>query len=61
MITTYNLTPSMCNKSPYMFSSILIPGPSHPGKHIDVYLRPLIDELKMLWNIKVETYDTCKR
>ena len=61
MITPYNLPPSMCNKRPYMFLSLLIPGPSHPGKHIDVYLRPLIDELKLLWDTGVETYDACKR
>ncbi|KAL4587425.1 hypothetical protein LXL04_000296 [Taraxacum kok-saghyz] len=35
----------------------LIPGPVSPGKDIDVYLRPLIDELKVLWEKGVETYD----
>ena len=44
MITPYNLPPSMCNKRPLMFLSLLIPGPSHLRKHIDVYLRPLIDD-----------------
>ena len=37
--------------------SLLIPGPNVPGKDIDVFLRPLIDELKELWNVGVETYD----
>ncbi|GKB05700.1 RNA-directed DNA polymerase, eukaryota [Tanacetum coccineum] len=29
--------------------TLLIPGPKSPGKDIDVYLRPLIDELQDLW------------
>ncbi|XP_074326593.1 uncharacterized protein LOC141664535 [Apium graveolens] len=29
--------------------SILIPGPHEPGNDIDVYLEPLIDDLKKLW------------
>ncbi|RVX13245.1 hypothetical protein CK203_018034 [Vitis vinifera] len=32
-------------------------GPHSPGKEIDVYLRPLIDELKELWHDGIETYD----
>ncbi|GJX77511.1 reverse transcriptase domain-containing protein [Tanacetum coccineum] len=36
--------------------TLLIPGPKSPGKNIDVYLRPLIDNLKVLWALKgVET------
>ena len=40
-----------------MLLTLLIPSPSHPEKYLYVYLRPLIDELKMLWNTGVETYD----
>jgi hypothetical protein len=29
--------------------SIIIQGPKQPGNDINVYLRPLIDETKMLW------------
>nr|GEU73718.1 hypothetical protein [Tanacetum cinerariifolium] len=35
-------------KSSFMLT-LLIPGPKSPGKDIDVYLRPLIDDLKDLW------------
>ncbi|KAL8105495.1 hypothetical protein AgCh_029327 [Apium graveolens] len=35
----------------------LIPGPNDPTKDFHVYLRPLIDELKMLWRTGVQTYD----
>ncbi|KAK3230397.1 hypothetical protein Dsin_002278 [Dipteronia sinensis] len=37
--------------------SLLEPCPHAPGKDIDVYLQPLIDELKELWNDGVDTYD----
>jgi hypothetical protein len=28
---------------------VLIQGPKQPGNDIDVYLRPLVEELKQLW------------
>ncbi|KAH7858626.1 hypothetical protein Vadar_025992 [Vaccinium darrowii] len=45
----YNLPPWKCMKEPFCFMSLLIPGPSAIGRDIDIYLRPLIDELKELW------------
>ncbi|XP_062028692.1 uncharacterized protein LOC133744613 [Rosa rugosa] len=36
-------------------------GPKSPGNDIDVYLQPLIDELKMLWAEGVPTYDAFKK
>ena len=36
---------------------MLIPGPRSPGMNIDVYLRPLISELKELWENGVQTWD----
>ncbi|XP_070662297.1 uncharacterized protein [Malus domestica] len=35
----------------------LWPGPRSPGKEIDVYMRPLIDELNELWEVGTSTYD----
>ena len=29
--------------------SILVSGPKQPGDRIDVFLRPLIDDLQLLW------------
>ncbi|XP_060213667.1 uncharacterized protein LOC132640887 isoform X2 [Lycium barbarum] len=52
----YNLPPWLCMKQPYMILSMIIDGPRAPGNDIDVYLRPLIDELKELW-AGVDTYD----
>ncbi|KAL8124936.1 hypothetical protein AgCh_012563 [Apium graveolens] len=61
VVVVYNLPPSMCTKAPYMFMPLLIPGPTDPTKDLQVYLRPLIDELKVLWNTGVETYDMFTR
>ncbi|XP_012838845.1 PREDICTED: uncharacterized protein LOC105959319 [Erythranthe guttata] len=58
IITPYNLPPGMCMTTPYMFLSLVIPGPKSPGKNIDVYLQPLVNELNELWEVGVETYDS---
>ena len=47
-------------KKPFFMLSLLIPGPETPKDKIDVCLRPLIEELKMLWEVGIETYDTSK-
>lgn len=57
ILIPYNLPPWMCMKQPFFIMSLLIPGPSSPGNNIDVYMRPLIDELNQLWADGAETYD----
>nr|KYP30927.1 hypothetical protein KK1_049591 [Cajanus cajan] len=57
VLMTYNLAPWDCMKQPYLMLSLLIPGPSSPKSSIDVYLEPLIDELKECWENGFETYD----
>ena len=37
--------------------TLLIPREAQPGIDIDVYMRPLVDELKELWEIGSLTYD----
>jgi hypothetical protein len=45
-----------------MMLTILVSGPKKPGDRIDVYLRPLVDDLKILWNSSVpEVWDEFKR
>ena len=44
-------------KMKFMMLSLLISGPRQPGNDIDVYLAPLLDDLKMLWEEGVESYD----
>ncbi|KAJ7963951.1 Transposon protein, putative, CACTA, En/Spm sub-class [Quillaja saponaria] len=56
-VTPYNLPPNMCMKEQYLFLTLVIPGPKSPKQNLDIYLRPLIDDLKKLWNVGVNTYD----
>ncbi|XP_021713692.1 uncharacterized protein LOC110681857 isoform X2 [Chenopodium quinoa] len=44
-------------KSRYIMLSLLISGPKQPGNDIDVYLAPLIEDLKLLWNEGVQMFD----
>ena len=46
--TPYNLPPKLCMTTPYMFLTLIIPGPHNPKGKIDEYLEPLWDELKFL-------------
>ncbi|XP_042972744.1 uncharacterized protein LOC122304538 [Carya illinoinensis] len=57
LLVPYNLPPWACMKEPYTMLSLLIPGPKSPGNDIDVFLRPLLDELKELWEEGIRTYD----
>ena len=40
---------------------MMISGPKQPGNDIDVYLAPLIEDLKMLWNEGVDVFDAYKK
>ena len=51
----------MCMKQTYTMISLLIPGPTELRNDIDVYMQPLIEELKDLWVNVVETYDISKK
>ena len=48
IMVIYNLPPWLCMKRKFMMLSLLISGPRQPGNDIDVYLAPLLDDLKML-------------
>lgn len=61
ILTVYNLPPNMCMKDEYMFLTVIIPGPQNPKQRLDIFLQPLISELKMLWNEGVETWDISVR
>lgn len=57
ILMPYNMPPwRMLHKSNY-FLTLLILGPKSPGKDFDVFLRLLVDELKVLWLDGVQTYD----
>nr|XP_043627820.1 uncharacterized protein LOC122599381 [Erigeron canadensis] len=57
ILTTYNTPPWMCMKESSFMLTLLIPGPKSPGQDMDVFLRPLIEELKSLWSHGVKTND----
>ncbi|XP_057425376.1 uncharacterized protein LOC130718765 [Lotus japonicus] len=61
VLIPYNLPPWLCMKQPNFILTLLIPGPKGPGIDIDVYLQPLIDDLKDLWDEGIETYDASSR
>ncbi|XP_041011477.1 uncharacterized protein LOC121255266 [Juglans microcarpa x Juglans regia] len=61
LVVPYNLSPWLCMKDPYLIMSLLIPGPKAPENDINVFMRPLIDELKKLWHEGIRTYDAHKR
>src|SRR3954464_9911300 len=46
----------------FMFLTVLIPGGRYPDMKIDIYLQPLIDELKSLWDVGLkDTYDVASK
>ncbi|XP_071689614.1 uncharacterized protein [Rutidosis leptorrhynchoides] len=61
LLCIYNLPPWLCMKRKYLMMSLLIQGPKQPGNDIDIYLAPLIDDLKTLWSPGVKVYDSYKR
>ena len=57
ILIIYNLSPALCMKRKYMMLSMMISGPKQPGNDIDVYLSPLVEDLKVLWVDGVEIFD----
>ncbi|CAK8566392.1 unnamed protein product [Lathyrus sativus] len=61
ILLIYNLPPWLCMKRKYMMLTMLISGPKQPGNDIDIYLAPLIEDLKHMWEAGVEVYDEYKK
>ena len=58
----YNLPPWLCMKRKFIMMPVLIQGPKQPGNDIDVYLRPLVEELLQLWSDEgVRVWDEYKQ
>ncbi|KAL0345547.1 UNVERIFIED_CONTAM: hypothetical protein Sradi_4386000 [Sesamum radiatum] len=57
IITSYNLPSGMCMCYEYIFFTMVIPGPSNPKHLINVYLKPLMEELLQLWHMGVRMYN----
>ena len=49
LVKHLSLPPWECVDESNYFMSLLIPGPTSPGKDFDLFLEPLIEELLELW------------
>lgn len=58
-LVNYNLPPWMAIKKGHLLLSLIVPG-KYKVKNMDVYLAPLVDELKLLWE-GIEVHDISKR
>ena len=61
MLVPYNLPPWLCMKRSSLILSLVILGLTSLGIAIDVYLQPLVEELKELWDVGVEMYDASSK
>jgi hypothetical protein len=52
-----NLPPALCMKEENIFLSLVVLGPKNPGKNLNVFMRPIVDELNEAW-AGVVTYDS---
>ena len=48
VLVNYNIPPCLCIKKGHLLLALLIPG-KYKVKNMDVYLAPVVDELKQLW------------
>jgi hypothetical protein len=56
LFTNYNIPPWLTTKKYFIMLSLIILGPNCViGEAFDLYLQPLIDELKQLWEVEVPT------
>ena len=60
-MTAYNLPLWLCTKDSYKMLTMLILGPNAPWKDFDVFLRPLVDKLKELWDEGVVVRDVAPK
>jgi hypothetical protein len=57
ILMMYNLSTWLCQKRKYLLLSILIQGPKHPSIDIDVFLKPLMQEMETLWKKGINIFD----
>ncbi len=55
VMLNYNILPWLTTKKHFVMLSLIILGLQFvTGEHFDVYLQPLLDELKMLWDVGID-------
>ena len=57
----YNLPPYLCQKFKYLLLTMIISGPRQPGNDIDVFLEPLMKDMKILWEKGVNMMDASRK
>ena len=48
-------------KQKYLMMPLLISGPNQPDNDIDVYLKPLVEDILVLWTDGVRIWDEYRR
>ena len=61
ILSIYNISSWLCHKRKYLLLTTLISGPKQPGIDIDVFLEPLMEDLKKLWEEGVNVYDAYRQ
>jgi hypothetical protein len=61
ILTIYNLPPWLMQKRKYLLLTILISGPTQPGVDMDVFLEPLMEDMKILWETGVQILDEYRK
>jgi hypothetical protein len=56
-VMSYNLPLDKCLKEGFIFLALVIPGPRESKKQMNIFLQPLFEELKKLWQ-GVDAYDS---
>ncbi|XP_024046598.1 uncharacterized protein LOC112100952 [Citrus clementina] len=51
----------LCMKRKFLMLSLLISGPKQPENDLDIYLAPLIKDLKTLWDVGIDVYDAYRK
>lgn len=57
ILMVYKLSLWLCMARPFLFLTLLILDPNSLNQNINVYLWPLVDNLKLSWEDRVPTWD----
>jgi hypothetical protein len=60
VLVPYNLPPWLCMKASSLLLTLIIPGPSYPGKNFHVFMEPVYEELAELFEVGTFTYDASR-
>ena len=61
ILTIYNLPPWICQKQRYLLLTCIISRPKQPDNDIDVFLEPLMEDMKILWETGVTKMDASEK